>query len=117
MSEERNCPNCGAPYDVKLNKCPYCGTSYFDLSCLSINERTPFYLKIKDPATGVIITQLCCLDDLQIELGSDDCCIVDMVGNKHYTMGRRTMGISMNLSALCEPQEKTLYTIAIGEDI
>lgn len=23
-----NCVNCGAPIDRKLNKCPYCGTSY-----------------------------------------------------------------------------------------
>ena len=21
----KNCPNCGAPYDIGLNKCPYCG--------------------------------------------------------------------------------------------
>jgi len=41
MSEKRNCPNCGAPYDVQLNKCPYCDTSYFDLSCLQIGDE-PF---------------------------------------------------------------------------
>jgi len=34
----RNCPNCAAPYDAALNKCPYCGTSYFDMSCIDINS-------------------------------------------------------------------------------
>lgn len=40
----RNCPNCGAPYDNEPTKCAYCGTSYFDLSCIPLNE--PFYLKL-----------------------------------------------------------------------
>lgn len=43
----KNCPNCGAPYNTQLNKCPYCGTSYFDLSALDLTNREPFYLKIK----------------------------------------------------------------------
>lgn len=42
-----NCPNCGAPYDVELNKCPYCGTSYFDLSFIDFDATEPFYIKIK----------------------------------------------------------------------
>lgn len=45
--EHRNCPNCAAPYDVALNKCPYCGTSYFDMSCIDINNEKPFYLKLR----------------------------------------------------------------------
>ena len=40
----RNCPNCGAVIDVEHNKCAYCGTSYFDLGCIPLNE--PFYLKM-----------------------------------------------------------------------
>lgn len=42
--KNRNCPNCGAPIDVTNNKCEYCGTSYFDLSCIPLNE--PFFLTI-----------------------------------------------------------------------
>lgn len=56
----RNCPNCAAPYDVQLNKCPYCGTSYFDLSSIDLTLKEPFYLKIKAPIGGkdYYITQL-----------------------------------------------------------
>ena len=25
---QRNCPNCGAPYDAVSSTCPYCGTAY-----------------------------------------------------------------------------------------
>lgn len=44
---DRNCPNCSVPYDVNLSKCPYCGTSYFDMSCIDVCERRPFYLKLR----------------------------------------------------------------------
>lgn len=44
---KRNCPNCGAPYDVHLNTCPFCSTSYLDMSCLDFESGKPFYLKIK----------------------------------------------------------------------
>lgn len=57
---KRNCPNCGAPYDMELNKCPYCGTSYYDLSSLDFTNNEPFYMKIKINNNGHIayVTQL-----------------------------------------------------------
>lgn len=42
-----NCPNCAAPIEPELNKCPYCGTTYFDMSCIDFENEKPFYLKIK----------------------------------------------------------------------
>lgn len=45
--KQTNCPNCGAPYDINLNKCPYCGTNYFDLSFIDFDTKEPFYIKIK----------------------------------------------------------------------
>ena len=51
----RNCPNCAAPYDISLNKCPYCGTSYYDMSALDFSYGEPFYLKIR--YNGMCITQ------------------------------------------------------------
>ena len=44
MAEYRNCPNCAAPYDTKLNTCPYCGTSYFDMAAVKLGGK-PFILK------------------------------------------------------------------------
>lgn len=45
--KQTNCPNCGAPYDVELSKCPYCGTNYFDLSFINFDATEPFYIKVK----------------------------------------------------------------------
>lgn len=58
--KQKNCPNCGAPYDINKNKCPYCGTSYYDLSALDLSSNEPCYLKIKINHEGknIFITQL-----------------------------------------------------------
>lgn len=45
--KEKNCPNCGSPYDPFLNTCPYCGTSYFDLTSINLTDKQPVFLKIK----------------------------------------------------------------------
>ena len=54
--EGRNCPNCGAPYDMNLTKCPYCGTSYFDLTAIDLMDNEPIYLKVRDG--NLVLTEL-----------------------------------------------------------
>lgn len=76
MSENRNCPNCGAPYDIELNKCPYCGTSYFDLNCLQISGE-PFYLKIRT-VDGRILTQKCMLNSVNVTIEPSCTYVTDM---------------------------------------
>lgn len=47
MAKYKNCPNCAAPYDPTLSKCPYCGTIYFDMSVIDFDHHEPFWLKIR----------------------------------------------------------------------
>lgn len=75
-----NCPNCGAPYDLQLNKCPYCGTSYFDMSCIDIDGGEPFYLKLK--MNGMTITQKVLVDpNVSISVDTDYSDLTDCYGN------------------------------------
>lgn len=55
MAEHKNCPNCAAPYDPALSKCPYCGTIYFDMSVIDFDHHEPVWLKIR--VNGCEITQ------------------------------------------------------------
>lgn len=115
---QRNCPNCGAPYDMGLNKCPYCGTSYYDLSALDLTAREPFYLKIKTEMNGMpcYITQLVRYKpDMSIEISSDT---VDYYGNYGCLIGTftqsRTMTTNISFEAVASPTHKNLCTIEIG---
>ena len=38
-----NCPNCGAP--ITAEKCPYCGTVFYDFSCIELGKTA--YIKLK----------------------------------------------------------------------
>lgn len=66
MSEFRNCINCGAPLESKVDKCPYCGTSYFDIGAFQLTGepvilkiRVPDYMRHKDGSLGYsIVTAL-----------------------------------------------------------
>lgn len=113
---QRNCPNCAAPYDVELNKCPYCGTSYYDLSALDLSAREPFYLKIKVDINGspCYITQLVRprIDNISMEFNSDTVEYRSGIGNK-VTEVIRSNSLVTNLSfeAVVTDTHKNLFTI------
>lgn len=97
MATNRNCPNCGAPYEVHLSKCPYCGTSYFDMSALDFNNQEPFYLKFR--AGDMVVTQLVrpCLNDVSMDISRDE---VDVTGfgNKRICSFIRNYSVKTNIS-------------------
>lgn len=114
----RNCPNCAAPYDIGLNKCPYCGTSYYDLSALDLTGREPFYLKIKTELNDqpCYITQLVRFKpDMSIEISSDTVDACDWLGNTVCSFPRsHTMTTNISFEAVVSPVHKNLCTIEMG---
>lgn len=52
MPTGKNCPNCGAPLKLGVDQCPFCGTIYFDLSCIDFTNGKPIFLKIKTRLFG-----------------------------------------------------------------
>jgi len=114
-----NCPNCGAPYDISLNKCPYCGTSYYDLSALDLTAREPFYLKIKTEMNGqpCYITQLVRYKpDMSIEISSETVDCYNSFGCPISTFTRsQTMTTNISFEAVSSPKHNNLCTIEIME--
>lgn len=49
---DNNCPNCGAVFQIEKSKCPYCGTSYFDMTTLQLDSEKPVFLKFKTSVSG-----------------------------------------------------------------
>lgn len=117
---KRNCPNCGAPYDIDLNKCPYCRTSYYDLSALDFSTHEPFYLKIKTNMNGMpcYITQLvkpCANISMDFCSETVDCC--DGFGNVVTTFNTsNTLTTNIAFEAVMLPKHNNLCTIQIEEN-
>jgi hypothetical protein len=113
----RNCPNCGAPYDVDYNKCPYCGTSYYDLSALDFTAHEPFYLKIKTEMNGMpcYITQLVRpRTDMSIEFSSDTVDAYDLCGSRICSFTRsNTITTNISFEAVTSAKHKNLCTIEV----
>ena len=116
----KNCPNCAAPYDVDLNKCPYCGTSYYDLSAIDFTTNEPFYLKIKTEMNGMpcYITQLVRPKaDISIEFSSDTVEAYDLCGNSICTFTKsHSMTTNIAFEAVASPTHKNLCVIEIMEE-
>lgn len=64
-----NCINCGAAKDVEDVKCPFCGTSYFDMTAIDLNESLPVALMIRK---GRFVFQMLAKPELQSVSIEDD---------------------------------------------
>lgn len=113
-----NCPNCGAAVEYDLHKCPYCGTSYFDMSCIDFEQETPVYLKLKlklnQGGNPFYITQLVIPRLTDITFNSD--CVeytnhYGQVINRMRTQNR----ITTNLSFSAIPMQNQEMMIAVCE--
>ena len=82
MAKNKNCPNCGAVIDIDKDKCAYCGTSYYDLSCIPFNE--PFYLRLNigTKENPRIILQKVYTSNVTIESKPQDIDIYAGIGNR-----------------------------------
>ena len=111
---QRNCPNCGAPYKTELNTCPYCGTSYFDMSAIDINEGKPFYLKLK---TGNMIftSKVVVVPDIQMNFQEDTRSFTGRFGEKiGEIVVNRYMDIDMRFRSIHDSDD-VLCTMEVEE--
>lgn len=91
MAKLRNCPNCGAPYELDTYRCPYCATLYYDMSAIDMDHKEPFYMKIR--VNGATITQLVVPDDCEFEMNEDH---VDITGCSGAVVGSYVTSRSLN---------------------
>lgn len=111
----KNCPNCAAPYDVSLNKCPYCGTSYFDMSCIDINSLEPFYLKLK-MGDMMVTSKVVVKEDASITISED---VVDVVNNGNKVVRvvtGKSVDIDIGFKSVVDRKGSALITSFVDEE-
>lgn len=118
MAKGKNCPNCGAVYEPEKNKCPYCGTSYFDMTAINIPAKEPFYLKVEVEMGGkpMYITQKVIVDlNPSITLTQEET-RAQRTGSTEY-ISSASCQCTTNLSFIAIPDEKgSLLTIEPAEE-
>ena len=98
MAEHRNCPNCGAPYEIGGNRCAYCGTAYFDMSIIDMDAHEPFYLSIR--TNGMLVTQLVRPVTCSVSVDRDDVYAYGNYGRKSFrtAVACRSVNVNTNIS-------------------
>lgn len=104
-----NCPNCGAVIDTSLNKCPYCGTSYFDLTGIDFENHKPIYLKIQK---NVIVDGKMQPITMTAKVIPESCAVTC---SNEYPAMLRTVDIDVNFKAIRE--RGVFFTIVASQGV
>ena len=64
-----NCVNCGHGKDPDAIKCPFCGTTYFDMTGIDLSINEPVVLMLKQPHSGNVFQMLAFPTAFSVEFG------------------------------------------------
>lgn len=76
-----NCVNCGSAKEVSATVCPFCGTSYFDLTDIDLDQHHPCIVRFK--YGGDIFQMKAFVNMASFEIAPDVCGIADGCGGWH----------------------------------
>lgn len=93
MSDQFNCPNCGAP--ISSDICPYCGTAFLDWSC--IDEGKANWIKVK--IHGKIHLLKAHMTSMDFEFNTPD--ITFFADNRKY-LYQRSQELNLHMDLLAE---------------
>ena len=106
MSNNRNCPNCGAPIDPYMVHCKYCDTYYFDMSAFDCSKKC--FVKFR--LGNRIITALALPEPTDIEVCSEDVSVVDGYRTRRFASSY-TCDIKAVFHCLANPENDSMFTV------
>ena len=107
-----NCINCGAVKDTDEIKCPFCGTTYLDLTAIDFASDDPVVCQFVLPnnirrgdSDGRVIMSMLAVPELEnISMTANTCDVYD--GNNPYPLARFTRSWDMNIGVSFMPVVK-----------
>ena len=91
-----NCVNCGSAKDVNETVCPFCGTSYFDLTDIDLCGNKLCILRLKMPGSGNIFEMKAYPRMANITMEPDSYSMRDVTGRLYRV--ERSMNITADIS-------------------
>lgn len=108
MSNNRNCPNCGAPIDPYMVHCKYCDTYYFDLSAFDCSKTC--FVKFKQGNN--VITALAQPRLQSVNLESEYTSIMDSNSIACKTiLAHKICTISVDFECCANPENGSMFTV------
>lgn len=110
-----NCINCGAAKDTSDIKCPFCGTSYVDLTALDLDKNEKVALVFKAPGGKYTVSMLArpYFDRMDVQYHSQNIC----AGNG-ITLAQFTDYATAEVGITFQPvrqENNVLYTVKYNE--
>lgn len=110
-----NCINCGAAKDISDIKCPFCGTSYVDLTALDLDKNEKVALVFKAPGGKYTISALArpYLESIDVQRHSQN-----IYADNGATLAQFTDYTTANIAITFRPvhqENNVLYTVQYNE--
>lgn len=108
MKRSTNCPNCAAPLEIGEVKCPYCGTTYYDLSAIDFDNNEPIFLTIRK--NNMLITQKVKPQTFSFESSCDEVFATDSKGHR-LTILKTNVTLDTNISFTAIPDKNNTLAV------
>ena len=107
-----NCVNCGAAIEVDETKCPFCGTSYFDLTAIDFTKTEPVALRLYIPTSGgkALVSMLAIPRLGRIEQIPEYVSVYSGIGNRVMSMVR-SFSAEVDLTFSTVSKNDTLFSV------
>lgn len=117
-----NCINCGAAKEIHETKCPFCGTSYFDLTSIDFTSNKPVALQYMAPVSvngrpaKMLITSLAVPELASIEEETE---YIPLTNGFNHALSQiersRTITSDISFRHVVKPSNQTLFEVEIKE--
>ena len=118
-----NCINCGAAKDTSEIKCPFCGTTYLDMTAIDFSSDDPVVCQFVLPdcvhsgAPGKMVMSMLARPHLDTITQTTD--TVDFYGDRGRLISRFTVGrnidIGVSFSPIAHGSKNTLFELKTKE--
>lgn len=116
-----NCVNCGAAIDIDEQKCPFCGTSYFDLTDIDFTAHDPVAVRMKVPCTNgakAMITMLAMPKFGEFNIETEYVTLYGGPGNQQPVVcfpSSCSANVGVSFTAVPRPRTTELFQVKIAE--
>ena len=115
-----NCVNCGAAKDTSEIKCPFCGTTYLDLTAIDFTSRDPVVCQFVMPHSKgkVIMSMLARPEMRKFETEVESTTMYGGLGYKPLACAVNQVNTNIDIAfhVIARPKSKETYSLKVSNE-